>query len=214
MAAPHHDPRVDAYIARSADFAQPILSHLRAVVHKACPEIKETIKWGCPSFELKGMVFGLAAFKKHAKWGFWRGQEMDIPASVFSEQTGSDPRWLKITALAELPPERTLIRLVKQAAKLDATVAEAAKTTKRKPAQKTTVRRVTVPVDLTIKLAMQKHAAAKKTFDGFPFSSRRDYVEWLDSAKRPETRAKRLATTLEWLAEGKPRNWKYTQRGR
>lgn len=209
MTDPHHDPRVDAYIARSADFARPILSHLRTVVHKACPEIRETIKWGCPSFELAGMVFGLAAFKKHAKWGFWRGQEMDIPANVFSDQTGPDPRWLKVTSLTELPPERTLTRLVKQAAKLDATVASKATAAKRKPAQKTAARTVTVPVDLRIKLAMQKHAAAKKTFDDFPFSSRRDYVEWLEEAKRPETRAKRLATTLEWLAEGKPRNWKY-----
>ena len=209
MTAPHRDPRVDAYIARSADFARPILTHLRAVVHKACPEIRETIKWGSPSFELTGMVFGLAAFKKHAKWGFWRGQEMDIPANVFSDQTGPDPRWLKVRSLAELPPERTLMRLVKQAARLDAAVAAKAAAAKRKPAQKPAVRKVTVPADLKAKLAMKKHATARRTFEDFPFSSRRDYVEWLEEAKQPETRARRLATTLEWLAECKPRNWKY-----
>jgi hypothetical protein len=213
MPQPHHDPRVDAYIARSADFARPILETLRAVVHAACPEIRETIKWGCPSFELTGMVFGMAAFKRHAKWGFWRGQELDLPKSLFTETSGDDPRWMKVTSIQELPSDRTLTRLVKQAAKLDAEVAAGLApktgTAASKAVGKKLVRTVKVPRDLKAKLAMKKHAAARKTFDAFPFSARRDYVEWLETAKRPETRDKRLATTLAWLAEGKRRNWKY-----
>lgn len=213
MTSAHRDPRVDAYIARAAGFAQPILTHLREVVHAACPEIRETLKWGCPSFELTGMVFGMASFKRHAKWGFWRGQEMDLPKSVFTAVSGDDPRWLKVTSLDELPTDRTLTRLVKQAAKLDAAVAagKAPKTgaAATRAAGKKVVRTVKVPADLAAKLAMKKHASARKTFDAFPFSARRDYVEWLETAKRAETRDNRLGTTLEWLAEGKRRHWKY-----
>ncbi len=213
MTSGSKDPRVDAYIKRAPDFARPILKHLRRVVHTACPEIRETVKWGCPSFELTGMVFGLASFKSHAKWGFWRGKEMKLPKSLFSEVTGPDPRWLKVQSLDELPTEATLVRLLKQAARLDAAIA-AGKAPKSggalKPgAGKKAVRTVAVPADLKSRLALKKHAAAKSCFDAFPFSAKRDYVEWLETAKRPETRAKRLATTLEWLAEGKRRNWKY-----
>ncbi len=67
-----HDPRIDAYIAKSVPFAQPIMEHCRALIHEACPEVTETIKWGMPSFEYKGILCGFAAFKAHCSFGFWK----------------------------------------------------------------------------------------------------------------------------------------------
>ncbi len=66
------DPRIDAYIAKSADFAQPILKHLRKVVHAGCPKVEETLKWSMPHFDYKGVMCGMAAFKAHCVFGFWK----------------------------------------------------------------------------------------------------------------------------------------------
>ena len=192
------DPRVDAYIAKQADFARPILEHLRETVHAACPEAEETLKWSMPSFLYKGKILaGMAAFKAHATFGFWRSSE------VLGEGATRDAmgQFGRLTSLADLPPPDALRDLVRKAmAAIDS--GPAAPRPKKPPKPE-----LPTPDDLRAALDGAPKAAA--TFDNFPPSCRRDYVEWVTEAKRPETRAKRVAQTVEWLAEGKRRNWKY-----
>jgi uncharacterized protein YdeI (YjbR/CyaY-like superfamily) len=191
------DPRVDAYIARQAEFARPILTHLRSVVHEACPDCEETIKWGMPSFTYKGKILaGFAAFKAHATFGYWN----DSMLSQDEKNRSAMGQFGRLTALADLPPRATLIELTRKSmALIEAGVKPARATAKKAP--------FTVPQDM--RAAIDAVPAAKATFDGFAPSCRREYVEWVTEAKRDETRSKRLAQTIEWLGEGKKRNWKY-----
>ena len=191
------DPRVDAYIAKSADFAKPILLHLRKLVHAACPEVEETIKWSFPHFDYKGMMCSMASFKGHCAFGFWKSS-LVIGGDAERNAMGHFGR---ITSLDDLPPDKTLIAYVKKAAALNA---GGVKVEKKPAAPK---RPPTVPADLAA--ALKTNAAARKTFDAFSPSHKREYVEWITEAKTDATRAKRLQTTLGWLTEGKARNWKY-----
>ena len=197
---PKTDPRVDAYIAESADFAQPILRHLRALVHEACPAAEETIKWGMPAFGYHGILCRMAAFKAHCSFGFWRRDMTDFLGEDATKAKQAMGHLGRITRVADLPPDPAMMGYLRQAAKLNETGRPVRLKRKPKPA-------LPVPADLTA--ALKKNVPAAKTFEGFSPSPRRDYIEWITAAKRPETRAKRLATTLEWLAEGKARNWKY-----
>lgn len=192
------DPRIDAYIARQADFARPILEHLRTVVHEACPECEETLKWSSPSFIYKGKILaGFAAFKAHATFGYWSGSQVVDTSDRTPTAMGQFGR---LTSLDELPSRADLIAMTHKAMQL---IDEGVK-----PARNKTVKApFTVPQDL--RAAIDAQPAARATFDGFPPSCQREYVEWVTEAKRDETRAKRLAQTVEWLAEGKRRNWKY-----
>jgi uncharacterized protein YdeI (YjbR/CyaY-like superfamily) len=197
------DPRVDAFIAQSADFARPILTHLRALVHAACPAAMETIKWGMPHFEHAGSILCMmAAFKGHCAFGFWhQGMEKIAgPHRASPEQAmGSLGR---ITRREDVPRDAVLKRLVRAAAKLNESGAPA------RPARpKGSGRELPVPADLAA--ALKKNAAAAKVFAAFPPSKRKDYIEWITEAKREATRQSRLATAIEWIAEGKARNWKY-----
>lgn len=193
------DPRIDAYIAKSADFAQPILTHLRQVVHSACPEVEETIKWGMPHFMYGGkLMAGMAAFKAHCTFGFW---QRDAVAGTGKNDEAMG-QFGRITSLKDLPSKAELARLVKKATAFTDSGEKPVRAPKAppKPPPET-------PEDLSA--ALKRNAAARKTFEAFPPSHRREYIEWITEAKRPETREKRLAQTLEWLAEGKSRNWKY-----
>lgn len=193
------DPRIDAYVARSAEFARPILRHLRDLVHRGCPEVEETIKWGFPHFVRSGILCSMAAFKAHCAFGFWRGDEVvSTPqARAAMGQFG------RLTRLADLPADRTILALVRRAVELDA--AGAARPRPLKHPRPT----IPMPDDLAAALARRGQARARATWEKLPPSQRREYLEWIVEAKTPPTRAKRLATTLEWLAEGKSRNWKY-----
>lgn len=200
---PTTDPRIDAYIAKAADFAQPILAHARAAVHEACPQVEETVKWGMPTFQYGGRILcGMAAFKQHASFGFWQhAQVMET-----GERTGMGS-FGKMTTVRDFPPRRTLVSLIRKAmALIDA---GAKPDTARTP--RATKPALRVPADLRDALA--GNAAAKKSFDGFSPSARRDYIEWITEAKRAETRTRRLEQAIAWLAEGKTRNWKYERRG-
>lgn len=206
MPAPQRDPRIDAYIAEAEPFARPILVHLRELVHEGCPGVEETLKWSSPSFVHAGKILGgMAAFKAHAAFGFWH-PEMRAKAETKDADTAMGS-FGRITKISDLPNRATLLRLIKEAAKLnDATTTKpkAATTKPRKPAKA-----LAVPADLAT--ALKRNAAATKTFAGLPPSGRNEYVEWITEAKRAETRQQRLATTVQWLAEGKSRNWKYQQ---
>ena len=195
------DPRVDAYIEKSADFAKPILSHLREVVHSACPDVEETLKWGAPHFVYKGMLGGMASFKQHCAFGFWKGSlVIGEDATAASQAMGSFGR---ITKVADLPAKSTLAGYVKKAAKLNEDGTPRPKTKVPKPPKK----EIPVPADFAI--ALRKNKKARTTFEAFSPSHRREYLEWITDAKQNETRQRRMATTIEWLSEGKPLNWKY-----
>ena len=192
------DPRIDAYIDRQAEFAKPILTHLRAIVHEACPDCEETLKWSMPSFVYKRKILaGFAAFKAHASFGFWSGSQVVDTSDKGATAMGQFGR---LTSVGDLPDRKTLIALTKKAMKLIDDGVRPVRSKHEKPP-------FTVPQDM--RAAIDANAAAKACFDTFPPSARRDYVEWITEAKRDETRAKRLAQAVEWLAEGKRRNWKY-----
>lgn len=194
----HTDPRVDAYIAKSADFAKPILTRVRAMVHAACPDVEETIKWGSPFFDYKGqMMCAMAAFKAHCALIFWKAPLIDgIPANG-DKSRGSFGR---ITSMKELPTKKQFDGWIKAAMKLN----DAGITVKRERGKKPEAK---VPKELATALAKNKKATV--VFAQFPPGQRREYCEWVSEAKREETKAKRVAQAVEWIAEGKTRNWKY-----
>ena len=196
------DPRIDAYIARSADFARPILEYLRAVVHEACPEVEETMKWGFPHFMYEGMLCSMASFKAHCAFGFWKGALIVRRGGDAAEQAMG--QFGRIASLEDLPSRATLARYVEQAMRLNEDGVKAPARAKRVPK-----RPLATPADL--QAALKKSAKARATFDAFSPSHRREYIEWITEAKRDETRRKRLDQTIEWLEEGKPRNWKYVR---
>jgi uncharacterized protein YdeI (YjbR/CyaY-like superfamily) len=193
------DPRIDAYIAKSAVFARPILSHLRDIIHRACPQVEETMKWNFPHFMYHGMLCGMAAFKQHCTFGFWKDDLILDPAQQGDRNAMG--QFGRVTSIKELPARKILAGFVKKAMQLNEDGVKAPRMTPaRKPA-------LVVPDDLS--LALKKNRKAAATFAGFSPSQRREYVEWITEARREETRKKRLATTIEWLGDGKQRNWKY-----
>ncbi|MEO8058758.1 MAG: YdeI/OmpD-associated family protein [Burkholderiales bacterium] len=194
------DPRIDAYIERAAPFAQPILAQLRRAVHGGCPAVVETIKWGMP-FYMHGerILANMAAFKQHCSFRFWNGRD----AAERGQSDEAMGQFGRITLLSDLPPRRELVRVVKQAVAL----IDAGGTTTRAAAPRKAAAEPDMPVEFGQALA--RHAAARQTFEALSPSQRREYTEWIAEAKRDETRARRLAQALEWLAEGKTRHWKY-----
>lgn len=192
------NPRVDAYIEAAQPFAQPILRHLRELVHRHCPDAVETVKWGMPHFEREGPLCHMAAFKRHCAFGFWKGELVTgRPASA-----GAMGQFGRIVDLADLPPEAELRDWIRTAVELNVAGVRAPK-----PAAASRAHLDAVPDDLAAALAA--NAAAAAAFARFPPSHRREYIEWLVEARRPETRQRRLAQALEWIALGKSRNWKY-----
>jgi uncharacterized protein YdeI (YjbR/CyaY-like superfamily) len=193
------DPRIDAYIANSAEFAQPILTHLRALVHAACPEVEETMKWSMPHFMYKGMLCQMASFKAHCAFGFWKG------ALLFPDaQKESMGHLGKIASIKDLPSKKVLTGYIKQAMQLND------EGDKAEPRPKSTKGELVVPDYFAVALKASK--AAQKVFDAGSTSFKREYVEWLEDAKTETTRQRRMAQAIAWLAEGKSRNWKYESR--
>jgi uncharacterized protein YdeI (YjbR/CyaY-like superfamily) len=196
------DPRVDAYIKDAAPFARPILSHLRTVVHAGCPGVEEAIKWGMPMFVHRGNLCFMAAFKQHAGFGFWKGSKV---VESRDDQSGSAMgQFGRLTKISQLPSRRVLTAYVRKAASLNESGGKAAPKPAKKP--KPAPR---APAEL--RAALTRNAKARTTWEAFGPGHRRAYVEWIAEAKRPETRARRIATTVEWLAAGKPHNWKYAR---
>ena len=196
------DPRVDEYVAHAPPFAQPILRHLRRLVHEASPGVEETIKWSMPHFVVDGAILcHLAAFKAHCAFGFWRRDMTELIAADGMNVTGAMGSLGRITSLADLPPEPVLRRYLKIAVELGTAPRPAAGRTRPKAAE------LPVPEDLSE--ALRANPTAGRRFGKFTPSQRKEYVEWILDAKRPETRAKRLATMIEQVAEGKPLHWRY-----
>lgn len=205
------DPRIDAYIDNAAPFAKPILKKLRGLVHRGCPEVAETVKWGMPSFEYKGILCGMAAFKAHCVFGFWKWALLfDEKASKNNGEAklswgalGRDPVPARITSVDELPADDVILALIKRAAKLNDDGVKAPQVSKkRKP--------LPMPKDFAAAIRKSKKAAAH--FDAFSPSHQREYIQWIVEAKTDETRQRRMATAIEWIAAGKGRNWKYERK--
>lgn len=193
------DPRIDAYIQKAEPFARPILTHIRKVVHAACPDVIETMKWSFPHFDYRGMLCSMAAFKAHCSFGFWKASLLE-GAEMPRRDRDAMGQFGRITAIKDLPDARTLGRLIKAAAALNDAGIKVARPIRRKPPMK---------VPAYFMNALRKHKAALTTFKRFSASHKREYVEWVTEAKTEATREKRLATAIEWMAKGKPRNWKY-----
>ena len=192
------DARIDAYIAKAAPFAQPILSHVRERVHAVLPNVEEAIKWSMPAYTVGGkIVLITASFKAHLALNFWRGQELR------GENANADAmgQFGKIRSVDDLPPNAELDRLIREAAELAAT-APAPRKVKHEP-------KPPAEIHPEFAAALKAHPKAKASLEGFSPSARRDYVDWIAEAKQDATRAKRIATAIEWLGEGKKRHWKY-----
>lgn len=195
-------PEVDTYIDEAAEFARPILRRLRRLFHRACPDIQETIKWSSPFFEHQGIVGNMSAFKSHVSYGFWKAGLMSDPEGILDQAGNSEMAVLKARTVADLPTDEILIRYIEEAVRLNEM---GIKVPRPKPYRSR--KELEIPGDFMAAVGRSKRALA--TFEGFSYSNRKDYVEWVTEAKRQATREKRLATAVEWLAEGRPRNWKY-----
>ena len=194
---PKTNPAVDKYIAKANDFARPILTRLREIVHAACPECEEVMKWSFPHFDYKGMLCSMSAFKAHCVFGFWK---QDLVVKAAGKDGAAFAQRAKFTSVAELPPKKVIAACIRIAMMLNDEGVKAERPKKEKG-------ELIVPADLIA--ALKKNKKAQATFDGFSPSHKREYVGWITEAKADETRERRLAQAIEWMAEGKSRNWKY-----
>lgn len=194
------DPRIDSYIEKAAPFAQTILEHVRDLVHVACPDVEETIKWKFPHFDYHGIMLGMAAFKEHCAIGFWKG-ELIVGRGAGAD--GGMGHFGRITSVRDLPTDRQFLAHVRKAAKLNEKGIAKARPKRSRKARKP----LTVPDWFAVVLRKNKRAAA--AFEKFSYSHKKEYLDWLTEAKREQTRKQRLRTAISWLAQGKPRNWKY-----
>jgi uncharacterized protein YdeI (YjbR/CyaY-like superfamily) len=205
MAEQSADPRVDAYIEKAAPFARPVLKHIRKLMHQACPQVNESVKWGMPFFIQQGVILAnMAAFKQHCAFGFWGSEMKKLLAADGLESSQAMGSLGRIAGMQDLPPDRTLLTYMSRAAGMVES-GERKKSIDRP--KKTAKRPVRIPAELTA--ALKKNKLAAKAFEGFSPSCRREYADWITEAKRPETREKRLAQAITWMAQGKTRYWKY-----
>jgi uncharacterized protein YdeI (YjbR/CyaY-like superfamily) len=192
------EPRIDAYIAKAAPFARPILEKVRERVHATVPGVEEAVKWGAPGFTVEGKILLImAAFKAHAAINFWRGQEIGDGQA----KAGAMGQFGRLTSIDDLPPDAELDALIREAAAL-AKTAPAPRKTKHAP-------KPAPEIHPDFAAALAKAPKAQAALEGFPPSAQRDYFEWIAEAKQDATRQKRIATAIEWLSEGKRRHWKY-----
>lgn len=200
------DPRIDAYIAKSAAFAQPVLTYLRQLIRETCPDVQETIKWGMPSFEYKGMMAGLASFKGHCAFYLWKGNIIPDPHGFLSTVGGTGMgNFGKITSLGDLPTREIIVYYLQEAMRLNEEGIQVPKD-KTKAAKKASE----TPQELLE--ALKQSPAAQLTYDNFPPGQKREYDEWIADAKTDATRQKRLKDAIQWMSEGKIRNWKYVKK--
>ncbi len=199
------DKRIDTYILKSGDFARPVLNHLRRLVHTACPNVEETIKWGFPHFDYKGMMCSMAAFKQHCAFGFWKTALMKDAKEMIGKNEYAMGHLGKIKSITDLPPDKKIISWIKEAMKLNDDDVKL-------PERKRTASPKEMEIPDALQKALNKNKTAATAFDNFSPSHKREYVEWIDEAKTEETKNKRITQTIEWVAEGKSRNWKYMRK--
>jgi hypothetical protein len=192
---PNKSREVDAYIKSAADFAKPILTKIREAYHRAAPDIEETMKWNVPHFEHKGIVGSMAAFKQHATFGFWKGQLMKSRGAFALGRA-------HLTSVDDLPSDKELLAMVREAVALNEDEVKLPRPPRAKVAAE-------LPLPGELRKALQKNAKARTAFAELSPSQRNEYAEWISEAKQESTRSERLDTAIEWIAQGRPRNWKY-----
>jgi uncharacterized protein YdeI (YjbR/CyaY-like superfamily) len=198
-----YDSRVDAYIAKAAPFAKPILEHLRQLVHSVSPLLTETMKWGFPFFDYNGSVCQMAAFKEHMGFGFWKQKQLNDPGKLIQQEDGTAGSFGKITSLNDLPPDEILIDFIKQAMLLN-------EPDNKKPAvKKETAPKAAIEMPVDFANSLAANPKAFDIYEKFSPSHKREYLEWIIESKSDTTRQKRMEQALEWISEGKSRNWKY-----
>ncbi|PJJ79775.1 YdeI/OmpD-associated family protein [Mucilaginibacter auburnensis] len=198
-----YDPRIDAYIEKAADFAKPVLIHLRHLMHAAAPQITETIKWGMPFFDYKGPVCNMASFKQHCAFGFWKATSLNDPHGLINAGEAAMGSFGRLTSLVDLPSDEILIDFIEQAVKLNEAGVKG--NVKKSPGAP----KPEIPMPDYFAKVLSQEPKALATFEDFSASHKREYLEWITEAKTEATREKRMATAIEWLNEGKSRNWKY-----
>jgi len=200
------EKQVDTYIAKSADFAKPILAHLRELVHQACPEVKEVIKWGFPNFDYKGVFCSMAAFKKHCSFGFWKASLMKDPNKILSvTDRHSMGHFDRITSLTDLPADKILLSYIRHAAEIN-------KLGIKRPVKVTPRGSKTIEIPDYFEKVLKKNKTVRDVFENFAYSHRKEYIQWFEQAKTEQTRNKRIAQAIDWIGEGKGRNWKYEKK--
>jgi uncharacterized protein YdeI (YjbR/CyaY-like superfamily) len=204
------DKRVDAYIAKAAPFAQPVLTHLRALIHKACPDVVEEMKWSRPFFLHRGTTLcHVAAFKEHCSFGFWGAEMGKVLGEDGLVKEGGMGTLGRITSVKILPPDKKMVGYLRLAAEMIDNGLGDNRITVARRVVKAPKEAVETPAEFTV--ALKKNKAANKVFEGFSPSCKREYAEWIADAKRPETRERRIVQAVEWIAEGKQRNRKYQE---
>jgi len=204
------NPKLDAYIGKAQPFAEPILWHLRELIHKGCPGVEETIKWSRPFFEYKGaLLCNISAFKEHCSFGFWGEEIGAVLCEAKVVQEGGMGSLGRITTLEDLPSDKQMLGWIRQAK----TFIDQGKYTSPIAARHKVVKAPKPPVEVPPEFtaALGKNKAAEKVFAAFSPSCKREYLTWIAEAKRAETREKRIASAVEWIAAGKQRNWKYME---
>ncbi len=197
------DDRIDAYIAKSADFAKPILIHIRQVVHRASPLINETVKWGMPFFDYKGPICMMAAFKQHCAFGFWKASRLKDPDRLLqgSDEEAAAGSFGRINTITDLPSDEALIGFIHQMIIMNESGI--------KEPKKLSTPKAAIPMPDDFDKLLRDNLAAMGNYEKFSPSSKREYLEWFAEAKTDATREKRMQQAVEWIAEGKTRNWKY-----
>jgi uncharacterized protein YdeI (YjbR/CyaY-like superfamily) len=210
MNKPAVNAKVDAYIAKAAPFAQPVLNHLRELVHKACPDVAEEMKWSRPFFLHGGVIVAnMSAFKEHCSFGFWGAEMGKVLGEDGVVQDGGMGSLGRIMSVKDLPADKVMLGYLRQAAKfIDEGLGDNRITVARRVVK---APKAAVETPAEFAAALKKNKAAAKVFEAFSPSCKREYVEWIADAKREETREKRIAQAVEWIAEGKQRNWKYME---
>jgi len=200
---PGVDPRIDAYIERATAFAKPILIKLRKLIFQACPDAEEMIKWSFPNYEVHGsMLCSMAAFKEHCAFGFWKASLLKDPDGILHlAERNSMGHLDRLSSVKDLPSDKILIAYLKEAALLNKNNIKIARK-KSAPGKE-------LAIPKALAAALKKNKKAMVTFEAFPPSQRREYIEWISEAKTDVTLDKRLTTTIEWLVQGKTRHWKY-----
>ena len=198
------DPRIDAYIEKAQPFARPVLEHLRKVIHKACPQVEETMKWSFPHFDYKGILCSMASFKQHCVFGFWKTAIMNDPEGLFTEKMDAMGSMGKLTSVKDLPSDKVLIAYIKEAMRLNDENIKLPTVNRGKSEPKPAIEEP----DYFTKL-LKANPEALKVWKAFAPSHRKEYLEWITEAKTDATRDKRMAKSIEQILEGKQRHWKY-----
>lgn len=199
------DKRVDDYISKSEEFARPVLNHLRSLVHQTCPGVEEKIKWGFPHFDYKGMMCSMASFKQHCAFGFWKNALMKDASIMSGKNEYAMGHLGKISNLKDLPDDKKIIGWIKEAMKLNDDNVKLAP-------RKKVISNKEIEIPEALQKELNKNKIAANIFGNFSPSHKKEYIEWINEAKTQETKNKRIATTIEWVAENKPRNWKYMKK--